>query len=115
MLDADGNPVEKPRYGAGALIIAFLAGQLLSTLAYVVVQAVTDYDFAVPTGVGAAVGQAVGAGRHRRRPSPSASRRRCGSRRCMQLPLWLGLGADPDAGSPSNQGQRAWSPTSACA
>ena len=95
VLDADGNPVEKPRYGAGAVIIAFLAGQLLSTIAYVVVQSSTNYDFAVPTGVGAAVGQASAAGRHRPGPRHRRARRRCGSRRCMQLPLWLGLGLIP--------------------
>ena len=76
------------------MIIAFLAGQLLSTLAYVVVQSSSDYDFAVPTGVGAAVGQAsaqVGAGQALAIGVPPP----LWVTALMQLPLWLGLGLIP--------------------
>jgi membrane protease YdiL (CAAX protease family) len=94
VLDTEGNPVEKPRYGAGALILAFLAGQLLSTVAYVVVQSVTDYDFAVPAGVGAAVGQAssqIGSGQALAIGVPPP----LWITALMQLPLWLGIGLIP--------------------
>ena len=97
LVDADGNVVEgppKPRYGAGAVLIAFLAGQILSIIAYSVVQSVTDYDFAVPP---------VSAPRWAR-PRPS---RRTGqalaigvppplwATALMQLPLWIGIGLIP--------------------
>ena len=94
VLDADGNPVEKPRYGAGAVIIAFLAGQLLSTIAYVVVQSTSSYDFAIPTGVGAAIGQAsaqVGSGQALAIGVPPP----LWVTALMQLPLWIGIGLIP--------------------
>jgi hypothetical protein len=94
VLDADGNPVEKPRYGAGALILAFLAAQLLSTVAYVVIQSTTDYDFAIPAGVGAAVGQAsaqFGTGQALAVSVPPP----LWVTALMQLPLWLGLALVP--------------------
>lgn len=93
-LDDAGDPVPRPPYGAGALLLAFLAGQLLSTIAYVIVQNVTDYDFAIPTGVGAAVGQAasqVGTGQALAVSVPPP----LWTTALMQLPLWLGLGLVP--------------------
>jgi membrane protease YdiL (CAAX protease family) len=94
VVDADGVPVAKPRYGAGALILAFLAGQLLSTAAYVVVQSVSNYDFAIPAGVGAAVGQAsaqVSTGHALAISVPPP----LWVTALMQLPLWLGIGLIP--------------------
>jgi membrane protease YdiL (CAAX protease family) len=94
VLDADGNPVEKPRYGAGAVIITFLAAQVLSMAAYVVAQANTSYDFAVPTGVGAAVGQAagqVGTGQ----PLDIGVPPPLWLTALMQVPLWLSLALIP--------------------
>jgi membrane protease YdiL (CAAX protease family) len=49
---------DKPRYGAGALILTFLGAQLLSSIAYTVATLSTTYDFTAPAGPGAAVGQA---------------------------------------------------------
>jgi membrane protease YdiL (CAAX protease family) len=94
VVDAEGVPVAKPRYGAGALILAFLAGQLLSTAAYVVVQSVSNYDFAIPAGVGAAVGQAsaqVSTGHALAISVPPP----LWVTALMQLPLWLGIGLIP--------------------
>jgi membrane protease YdiL (CAAX protease family) len=94
VLDADGNPVEKPRYGAGAVIITFLAAQVLSTVAYIVAQANTTFDFAVPTGVGAAVGQASGqiaTGQALDISVPPP----LWLTALMQVPLWLSLAAIP--------------------
>ena len=98
LVDADGNVVRdgppKPRYGAGAVLIAFLAGQVLSIIAYGVVQSVTDYDFAIPPGVGAAVGQAAG-------QSSTGQALAIGvppplwATALMQLPLWIGIGLIP--------------------
>jgi membrane protease YdiL (CAAX protease family) len=94
VLDADGNPVQKPRYGAGAVILTFVAAQLLSTVAYVVARANTDYDFTVPTGVGAAVGQAarqVGTGQALDIGVPPP----LWLTALMQIPLWASLALIP--------------------
>jgi membrane protease YdiL (CAAX protease family) len=53
------EPADGRRYGAGALILVFLAAQLLAALAYGLVVPNTDYDPAAVTGLGGAVGQAV--------------------------------------------------------
>jgi membrane protease YdiL (CAAX protease family) len=93
-LDADGNPIPRPPYGAGALILAFLLAQVLSTIAYVVVQGNTDYDFAVPPGVGTAVGQAAGqvaTGQALAVGVPPP----LWLTALLQLPLWLGIGVVP--------------------
>ncbi len=81
VLDADGNPVEKPRYGGRRADPRLPRRPApVDRVAYVVVQSVTDYDFAVPAGVGAAVGQAsaqVGdrAGPGRQRPAAALDHR----------------------------------------
>lgn len=54
-----GVPAARRSFGAGALVITFLVAQVLSTIAYMVVQGIGTWDFAVPAGVGAAVGQAA--------------------------------------------------------
>ena len=94
VLDAEGNPVEKPRYGGGALVLAFLAAQLLSSVAYVIAQSATDYDFNVPAGVGSAVGQAsaqVSTGQALAISVPPP----LWLTALLQLPLWLGLACIP--------------------
>ena len=93
-LDRDGNPVVKAAFGAGALILTFLAGQLLSMIAYGVAVANTDYDFTFPAGVGAAVGQAAsqtaaGVPLDISVPPP------LWLTALLQLPLWLCIGAVP--------------------
>ncbi len=92
--DTTGSDSNKYRYGAGALIIAFLAAQLLSTIAYAIVQSVTSYDFTAPAGVGAAVGQAAGQASQGLTfaisvPPP------LWTTALLQLPLWLGLAVIP--------------------
>ena len=52
-------PADGRRYGAGALLLVFLAAQLLASLAYGLVLPNTDYDPAAVTGTGGAVGQAA--------------------------------------------------------
>ena len=86
--------VEKPRYGAGALILTFLGAQLLSSIAYMVATSRTTYDFIVPAGVGAAVGQAARQFSTQQGfaisvPPP------LWLTALLQLPLWFGLGAIP--------------------
>ena len=93
VLDADGIPT-KPRYGAGALILVFLGAQLLSSIAYAIATATTSYDFTVPAGVGAAVGQASAQFSMKQDlvisvPPP------LWLTALLQLPLWFGLGALP--------------------
>lgn len=56
----DVAPTTKPAFGAGLLILTFLGSQLLSGLAYAVARSTTVYDFLVPAGWGASVGQASG-------------------------------------------------------
>ncbi len=96
--DTAGSDPNKFRYGSGALIIAFLAAQLLSTIAYAIVQSVTSYDFTAPAGVGAAVGQAAGQAGVQTSgelvfaisvPPP------LWTTALLQLPLWLGLAVIP--------------------
>jgi uncharacterized protein len=92
--DAGAAVVEKPRYGAGALILVFLGAQLLSSIAYLVATSRTTYDFAVPAGVGAAVGQASAKFATQQNlvvsvPPP------LWLTALLQLPLWFGLGAIP--------------------
>jgi membrane protease YdiL (CAAX protease family) len=90
----DGAPAGKKPYGAGALLFAFLVAQVLSTIAYVIAQSSSDYDFTVPTGVGAAVGQAAsqaGSGQ----PLVISVPPPLWLTALLQLPLWLGLGAIP--------------------
>ena len=92
--DVTEAEIRKPRYGAGALILTFLGAQLLSSIAYTVATVSTTYDFTVPAGAGAAVGQAsaqfatsqdlaIGV------PPP------LWLTALLQLPLWFGLGAIP--------------------
>lgn len=90
----DGTVVEKPRYGAGALILVFLGAQLLSSIAYAIATSTTSYDFTVPAGVGAAVGQAsaqFSAGQTLAIAVPPP----LWLTALLQLPLWFGLGALP--------------------
>ncbi len=91
--DSSGQ-FEKPRYGAGALILVFLGAQLLSSIAYMVATSRTTYDFTVPAGVGAAVGQATAKFATQQDilvsvPPP------LWLTALLQLPLWFGLGAIP--------------------
>ena len=87
-------PSAKQPYGAGALIVAFLVGQLLSTVAYVVVQSSSKYDFAIPAGVGAAVGQAAAQTSQGQALAIGVSPPLWVTA-LMQLPLWLGIGLIP--------------------
>lgn len=90
----DEGEIDRPRYGAGALILTFLGAQLLSSIAYTVATVSTTYDFTVPAGAGASVGQAsaqfateqaltIGV------PPP------LWLTALLQVPLWFGLGAIP--------------------
>lgn len=92
--DATGSGPSTYRYGAGALILAFLAAQMLSTIAYAIVQSVTSYDFTAPAGVGAAVGQAAGQASQNLALAISVPPP-LWITALMQLPLWLGLAAIP--------------------
>ena len=100
VLDADGNPVEKPRYGAGAVIITFLAGQLLSTvgLRRGPVLAPTTTSPSPP-----------GSARRWARPSAQVGTGQALAigvppplwlTALMQLPLWLGPRRSSPSGSP---------------
>lgn len=93
-LDADGNPIPKPPYGAWAIVIAFALGQVLYMVAFAIAQATTDYDFTIPPGVGAAVGQAAGQSATGQAlaiaiPPP------LWLQTLLQLGLWAGIGAVP--------------------
>ena len=94
--ETDSEPIdpEKPRYGAGALILAFLGAQLLSSVAYFIATANTTYDFVVPAGVGAAVGQASSQFSLQQTLAVSVPPP-LWLTALMQLPLWFGLGAIP--------------------
>ncbi len=85
---------DRPKYGAGALILTFLGAQLLSSVAYVIATSSTSYDFVVPAGVGAAVGQAA-AQFSLQQPLHVAVPPPLWLTALMQLPLWFGLGAIP--------------------
>jgi len=85
---------DKPKYGAGALILTFLGAQLLSSIAYFIATANTNYDFVVPAGVGAAVGQASSQISLQQTLTVSVPPP-LWLTALMQLPLWFGLGAIP--------------------
>ncbi len=92
--DGIGVEADTPRYGAGALILTFLGAQLLSSIAYMIATSRTTYDFTVPAGVGAAVGQASAQFTNHQQlviavPPP------LWLTALLQLPLWFGLGAIP--------------------
>jgi membrane protease YdiL (CAAX protease family) len=91
---AEGEIVAKPRYGGGALVIAFLGAQLLSSLAYMLVNSTGKYDFNAPAGVGAAVGQAAGQF-SQQQPFSISVPPPLWVTALMQIPLWLGLAAIP--------------------
>lgn len=91
---AVSRPAKKYPYGAGALLLVFLGAQVAASIAFAIAQSSTSYDFTVPAGVGAAVGQAsaqygqslaldIGV------PPPMWLTA------LLQLPLWLGLAAGP--------------------
>ena len=85
---------DKPKYGAGALILTFLGAQLLSSIAYFIASASSTYDFIVPAGVGAAVGQASSQFSLEQTLAVSVPPP-LWLTALMQLPLWFGLGAIP--------------------
>lgn len=85
---------DRPKYGAGALILTFLGAQLLSSVAYLIATSSTSYDFVVPAGVGAAVGQAS-AQVSLQQALQVAVPPPLWLTALMQLPLWFGLGAIP--------------------
>ena len=96
--NADGRSDDvvpaKPRFGAGALIISFLAAQFLALIGYSIARAVTNFDFKVPPGVGAAVGQAtqqVSSGEAFAIGVPPP----IWLTTLLQLPLWFGLAVLP--------------------
>ncbi|MFM8862407.1 MAG: lysostaphin resistance A-like protein [Acidimicrobiia bacterium] len=91
---APSRPAKKYPYGAGALLLVFLGAQVVASIAFVIAQSSTSYDFTVPAGVGAAVGQAssqygqslplaIGV------PPPMWLTA------LLQLPLWLALALGP--------------------
>lgn len=94
-LDGDtATATDRPRYGAGALLLTFLGAQLLSSIAYTVATMWTTYDFTVPPGTGSAVGQAsaqfsTGQALAVGVPPP------LWLTALLQLPLWFGLAAIP--------------------
>ncbi|NCY17545.1 MAG: CPBP family intramembrane metalloprotease [Actinobacteria bacterium] len=93
-VDAADTQTDRPRYGAGALILTFLGAQLLSSIAYMIATSRTTYDFMVPAGVGAAVGQASAQFTMSQDlviavPPP------LWLTALLQLPLWFGLGVIP--------------------
>lgn len=87
-------PVKTYAYGAGALILIFLGAQVASSIVYAIVQSSTSYDFAVPAGVGAAVGQAASQ-YGQSLPLAIGVPPPMWLTALMQIPLWLGLGAAP--------------------
>jgi membrane protease YdiL (CAAX protease family) len=93
-VDAPEVEVDRPRYGGGALLLVFLGAQLLSSIAYFVATSTTSYDFLVPAGVGAAVGQASAQVATAQALAVSVPPP-LWLTALMQLPLWLGLGAIP--------------------
>ena len=92
--EAERVDPDKPKYGAGALILTFLGAQLLSSIAYFIATANTTYDFVVPAGVGAAVGQASSQFSLQQTLAVSVPPP-LWLTAIMQLPLWFGLGAIP--------------------
>jgi uncharacterized protein len=74
----DPDPSVPPRWGLGDVLIGFLAGELLSALAYAAALSATDYDPKASAGTGAAFGQVVG---HLASGTPPAYH--------GPLPLWL--------------------------
>lgn len=92
--DADLGAAERPRYGAGALILAFLGAQLLSSIGYTIATSISSFDFNVPVGVGAAVGQAA-AQVSTQQPLSISVPPPLWLTALLQLPLWFGLGAIP--------------------
>jgi membrane protease YdiL (CAAX protease family) len=94
--DASDVEVEKPPYGAGALIISFIAAQLLSSIAYMVAQSRNRWDFTagLPVGAGASVGQAAGQVAQGQ-PLLISVPPPLWVTSLMQLPLWFGLAAVP--------------------
>ena len=90
----DASVTDRPRYGAGALLLTFLGAQLLSSIAYTVATMLTTYDFMVSPGTGAAVGQAsaqISTGQELAVGVPPP----LWLTALLQLPLWFGLAAIP--------------------
>lgn len=87
-------PADGRRYGAGALLLVFLAAQLLASVAYGFVIPNTDYDPGAVTGLGGAVGRAaadVGLGQPIVIPQPVP----LWLSTLLQLPLWTALIVGP--------------------
>lgn len=91
---SESERAERPRYGAGALVLTFLGAQLLSSIAYTIATISTTFDFTVPGGPGGSVGQAtaqVATGQVLDVSVPPP----LWLTALLQLPLWFGLGAIP--------------------
>lgn len=81
-------------YGGGVLVLIFLGAQVISSVVYAIVQSSTSYDFTVPAGVGAAVGQAASQ-YGQSLPLAIGVPPPMWLTAIMQLPLWLCLGGLP--------------------
>ena len=81
-------------YGGGVLVLIFLGAQVVSSIVYAIVQSTTSYDFTVPAGVGAAVGQAASQS-GQSLPLAISVPPPMWLTALMQLPLWLCLGGLP--------------------
>lgn len=60
VVDADDVARPKRLFTGWRLILTFLGAQIAGLVAYSIAVSVTDFDFQIPAGTGAAVGQAVG-------------------------------------------------------
>jgi len=87
-------PAKRYPYGAGALVLVFLGAQVAASIAFVIAQSSTSYDFTVPTGVGAAVGQASSQ-TAQSLPLDIGVPPPLWLTALLQLPLWAGLALGP--------------------
>jgi hypothetical protein len=92
--DPSGEAAPRPVFRGWTVFLVFAAAQVAATVAYVIAQSSTEYSFAAPTGVGAAVGQASAQAATGQIidvwvPPP------LWVTALMQLPMWLALGGIP--------------------
>jgi membrane protease YdiL (CAAX protease family) len=94
VVDAEDTPVVKRTFTGWRLVLVFLGAQIAGLIAYSIAQSSTDYDFQIPPGTGAAVGQAAGQAATGQ-AIDIAIAPPIWITMLMQLPLWAVLGGVP--------------------
>ncbi|HEY6533170.1 MAG TPA: type II CAAX endopeptidase family protein [Acidimicrobiales bacterium] len=94
VLGADDQPVAKRAFTGWRVALVFLGAQVAGMIAFGIAQGATDYDFQIPPGTGAAVGQAVGQAATGQAIDIAVSPP-IWLTMLMQLPLWAVLGGVP--------------------